>query len=378
MISLVSRGTASSIESTLVGVVRWYSPNKVLGVYDSRERIGDESLLPIAVIHAPLADVPAAWSGQDLPRVSVSQLQPLTSGDIVAVHPSGRIDTLFRGDSAHNSLFVTEQCNSRCLMCSQPPRSVDDIEHFLLLNVRALRLMPRSTEVLGITGGEPTLLGTRLAQLLAICRTQLPGAQIDVLSNGRRLADTELVSRLADVADGQMLFTIPLYADNPLRHDYIVQAHGAFDETVAGFYNLARAGIRSEVRVVLHRESAGRLAEIARFVQKNLPFVDQVAFMGLEMTGLARAHEELLWTEPRDYVPMLQDAVEYLTDFGIASSIYNLPRCLVPRHLWSYLRLSISDWKREYVSACGICAERDACGGVFGTSSRLSAFIQPF
>jgi His-Xaa-Ser system radical SAM maturase HxsC len=378
MIALSSRGTAHGMESTLVGVARWHTPGEVLGVYRSRAELDTSAATPAAVVLSSGTEVPPDWAALRVPQVVLGgAIQPLSTGDVVALQPSGRVDTLFRGGSHHNSLFVTEQCNSYCLMCSQPPRRVEDLEYFLTLNARAVRLMPLDVEILGITGGEPTLLGSRLADLLRLCRSALPTAQIDVLSNGRRLAAWELAAGIGEVSDDRMIFTIPLYADNPLRHDYVVQSPGAFNETIRGFYNLANAGVRSEVRVVLHRESVQRLPQLARFVQKNLPFVEQVAFMGLEMTGLARAHEDLLWIEPPEYMPTLTEAVQYLADLGIPASIYNIPRCLAPAALWPHLRRSISDWKREYLPACDGCQERAACGGLFGTSSRLSAFIRP-
>ena len=80
-----------------------------------------------------------------------------TEGDIVAVHPQGRVETLFRIQSPHNSLFITDRCNSNCLMCSQPPRNIDDLDALYNLNSRLISLIPKDTEELGITGGEPTL-----------------------------------------------------------------------------------------------------------------------------------------------------------------------------------------------------------------------------
>jgi len=35
-----------------------------------------------------------------------------------------------------------------------------------------------------------------------------------------------------------MLIGIPIYSDDPVRHDYVVQAKGAFDETMQGILNL--------------------------------------------------------------------------------------------------------------------------------------------
>src|SRR5262249_4494022 len=48
-------------------------------------------------------------------------------GDIIGFHPqSQRFRTLYRRASGHNSFLVTDRCNHYCLMCSQPPKDVDD------------------------------------------------------------------------------------------------------------------------------------------------------------------------------------------------------------------------------------------------------------
>ncbi len=49
----------------------------------------------------------------------------LEEGDIVRLS-AGAIRVVYRKASPHNVLFVTERCNSRCVMCSQPPREIDD------------------------------------------------------------------------------------------------------------------------------------------------------------------------------------------------------------------------------------------------------------
>ena len=83
---------------------------------------------------------------------------------------------------------------------------------------------------------------------------------------------------------------IPIYGAEPARHDYVVQVKGAFNRPIPGILNLAQLGQRIEVRVVLHKQTAPALPEIAEFIARNLPFVDQVALMGVAMIGLARAN----------------------------------------------------------------------------------------
>jgi hypothetical protein len=48
----------------------------------------------------------------------------------------------------------------------------------------------------------------------------------------------------------------------------------------------------------------------AAFIARNLPFVAQVALMGLEMTGLARPNSPLVWVDPADYQDELAQAVD--------------------------------------------------------------------
>src|SRR4051812_41433492 len=51
----------------------------------------------------------------------------IDEGDVIRLDPPRQhVDVLYRRGSPHNSLLVTERCNSRCLMCSQPPVPHDD------------------------------------------------------------------------------------------------------------------------------------------------------------------------------------------------------------------------------------------------------------
>ncbi|MDP2338821.1 MAG: 4Fe-4S cluster-binding domain-containing protein [Bacteroidota bacterium] len=88
-------------------------------------------------------------------------------------------------DSNDNSLFVTAQCNNRCLMCSQPPLNRNDIDKLFEKNLLILDAAPSGLKDIGITGGEPTLLEEKLFDLLEKINSKLPDTQIHILSNGR-------------------------------------------------------------------------------------------------------------------------------------------------------------------------------------------------
>ena len=91
----------------------------------------------------------------------------------------------------------------------------------------------------------------------------------------------------------------------------MVQAQGAFDQTIRGLYNAAEHGLGIEIRIVLHKQTLPRLPQLAEFIYRNLPFVDHIALMGLENMGYVKANWNLLWIDPVDYVETLEDVVKY-------------------------------------------------------------------
>lgn len=288
-------------------------------------------------------------------------------GDVLKIDARRQqVNILYRRGSNSNSLLVTEHCNSYCIMCSQPPINKDEtgrLEHLKSV----IRLIDRCELHLGITGGEPTLLGKGLVDLLGTCVTQLPHTHLHVLTNGRRFHDSTFVARLSNVSPDHITWGIPVYSDAPEIHDFVVQRPGAFDETLAGLLNLARYSQRVEIRVVLQRHVVSRLRQLAHFIARNLPFVDQVSWMGLEPMGFARPNWSVIWIEPDDYIAELAGAIELLHDHHIATSIFNVPLCVLPRPLWSYAVQSISDWKNCFLEVCDDCDLKKKCCGFFSS-----------
>ena len=302
----------------------------------------------------------------------------LASGDIVRIAPqSGHLNVLYRQNSRHNSLLVTERCNSNCVMCSQPPKDFDD-GHIVRELLEAIPLMSSNTSELGITGGEPTLIGEDLWRLIESIRDHLPDCALHILTNGRAFAYLRHAQRLASIRHADLMLGIPLYSDIPHIHDHVVQAHGAFDETLRGLLNLYRYGVRIELRVVIHRYTYERLPELAHFICRNLPFVDHVALMGLEMMGHVKMNLNALWVDPLDYKNQLLECVNVLDGARVPVSVYNHQLCTLDNRLWEFAVRSISDWKNSYMPECEGCRARDECGGFFTSAVlRYSRGIGP-
>jgi len=303
----------------------------------------------------------------------------LDEGDIVRIDPdTGSMRTLYRHGSAHNTILLTEQCNNYCLMCSQPPKDHDD-SWLLKEAMQLVSLMPSSTERIGFSGGEPTLYGRGLIDLLALTKRNLPRTAVDVLSNGRSFKDFAFAKAYREVGHPNLTIGIPVYSDDAVRHDYVVQAKGAFDETIQGILNLKKVNQRVEIRVVIHKQTIDRLVQTCEFIARNLLFVDHVALMGLEITGFTRANLDSLWIDPFEYKDILSEAVQVLAAYGLNISVYNHQLCVVNADIAPYYRKSISDWKNELVEECSGCLKQGECGGFFSSSKmyRYSDNIKP-
>jgi len=304
----------------------------------------------------------------------------LDEGDILRLDSaSGAMRCLYRRSARSNSILLTEQCNHYCLMCSQPPKTPDDSwllrEAFELITV-----IPTDTNELILTGGEPTLYGLRLVELLNHTKRCLPNTAIHLLSNGRAFKDFTFAKLYAAVEHPDLMIGIPVYADDPATHDYVVQSRGAFDDTIRGILNLKRLHQRVEVRLVIHKQTVSRLRQTCEFLARNLLFVDHVALMGLEITGFTRPNLELLWIDPYEYKDTLSEAVAILNSYGLPASVYNHQLCTVNPDVLPNYRKSISDWKTEYLDECTACTRRDDCGGLFssGKAYRHSDHIKAF
>jgi His-Xaa-Ser system radical SAM maturase HxsC len=234
---------------------------------------------------------------------------------------------------------------------------------------QVIPLVSPETRELGITGGEPGLLRERLIELIALMKSYLPRTAVHVLSNGRQFADADFARSLGELGHPDLMIGIPLYSDLPEEHDFVVQARGAYDETIRGISNLKRAGVRVEIRFVVHEATYRRLPEFAEFVTRNLLFVDHVALMGLEPTGFAKTNIDALWIDPLDYQEHLRKAVLALSRARLNVSIYNHQLCVLDPSLHRFARKSISDWKNRYFDDCEACTRQPSCGGFFASAT---------
>jgi His-Xaa-Ser system radical SAM maturase HxsC len=311
-----------------------------------------------------LTPIEKLFQSSELPKVIYYE-NALEAGDVVAVSDERRyVHVLFRETDIHHTVFLTNRCNSYCLMCSQPPTPQDD--SWLINEAKSIAEHMRiSPALLGFTGGEPLLLGSQLRDVFDCFVNYHPNTEFDLLTNGRFLADEKLAKDLLKGLPNKVTWMVPLYGHTDFLHDFVVQSPGAFEQTLEGMLVLQSYKQSIQLRIVLIEPVLKFFPALCEFVGKNLPFVREVAIMGCEPIGFALANKEQCQVDLNDWFDELVDGVLWLRRYLLTPVIMNTPLCALPRDLWPYAHQSISDWKRVFVDECKTCTVKDSCSGLF-------------
>lgn len=313
--------------------------------------------------------------------VIYDQATPLFDGQIIHVTEEGeRLDdgdiivTLtdavyiaYKQHSDSNSLFLTERCDNFCIMCSQPPKNVDDAWR---VNdaLGIIDLLDDEPRTLGISGGEPTTLETDFLKILTHCHQKLPQTQLHILTNGKNLSNRELIDEIQQIGHERVLWGVPLYGAIAIDHDYHVQSRGAFNQTINGLYHLKTIEQSIELRIVLTKDVLSNIEALCEFIARNLSFVSFVALMGLELTGFAKRNYTTVYSPIAEYLPALSSAMNTLKMNNMQFCLYNIPHCHLPRSLRDFAAQSISDWKNGFPQGCEDCASKAVCCGFFASN----------
>lgn len=342
--------------------------NYIVPVKDENDRAIVRALQRTGVTNL----IPAQLTVNGMLTSAVLAVDPslLNFGDVVALEPRRRYaEVLMRASDQHHTVFLTNVCNSRCLMCSQPPADVDDSWRAREA-IEVIQHMVWSPSVIGFTGGEPLLLGAALRPVLTATADRHFQARIEVLTNGRLASDAAYARDLLVGLPRRFCWMVPLYGHAPFLHDHVVQAQGAFDETLLGLLNFQRHAQPIQLRVVLIRPVLEILPALADFIARNLPFVREVALMGCEPVGFALANRDDCEVNLGEWQKELGAAVRRLQRGAVPVVLMNMPLCGLSPELWPFAHRSISDWKNTYASVCQSCQVKGDCCGLFASHER--------
>lgn len=218
-------------------------------------------------------------------------------------------------------LNLTYKCNNHCIFCSIAGRPIEHAD-FAALCERLDAARQSGLTLLDLDGGEPTLypeLFPLLDRALALGFTP-----ITLTSNGRRLADSAFMERLARYP---LNLLISLHAASAQLHDQLSTQPGSFRQTVKGLMNalphFAELGVNTTL--VRANTNAETLHALARLLQKL-----GVKRWNLQLYTPFGQVDGALAPDPYLVGPLWQ---ELHARYGATMEIrgVNLPFCLLPK-----------------------------------------------
>jgi radical SAM protein with 4Fe4S-binding SPASM domain len=265
---------------------------------------------------------------------------PIHELDIETVLPfSARPSAPYRMD-----LALTYRCNNDCAHCynarerSFPEMTTDQWKHVLD------RLWELAIPHVVFTGGEPTLRDD-LPELIA--HAEKNGQITGLNTNGRRLRDAGYLQRLVDAGLDHVQITLESH-DTEI-HDFMVQAKGAWRQTITGLRNALDSPLFVMTNTTMLRENSAYLADTLDFLGGlGVPTIGLNALIysghGLTVgTGLneneltplleiarertARYDQRLIWYTPTQYCHFDPMQLE-LGVKGCTAALYNM--CVEP------------------------------------------------
>ena len=165
--------------------------------------------------------------------------------DIITISENGMIIRTHYSYGSEVDIFVTNHCNSNCIMCplSEYSRKKKSPQYNQWL-MKYIQALPREVGFINVTGGEPTLAGEYFIDVMDTLREKFQKSGFQLLTNGRSAADFRFLKNVLHHCPSGMLFAIPLHSCIPEIHDEITQSKGSFVQTDQGIKNLLKLNQR--------------------------------------------------------------------------------------------------------------------------------------
>ncbi|MCX5785638.1 MAG: radical SAM protein [Elusimicrobia bacterium] len=271
------------------------------------------------------------------------------------------------------------KCNNKCVMCTNMPyfaRSSID-KYSLKLQIEKLERYlggkrniywknSDKADYVNLTGGEPTI-HPEFFKLLAYFRRRMPKTPINLLTNGRRLADRRFLASLLKIARPPFGFIVPVHGPGPALHDGITGVTGSFIETMTGLENLfsMAPGRDIEIRLVLHRLTVRTFQGILRLLLKKFPDTARYTVVAIhyEIEGVSEKNHGLVALKLKDSAKAVAGAKGLIARFA-NFKLYHFPLCVLSPSLRKLARVTLPEEDRLYPAVCGSCSARSRCLGL--------------
>ncbi len=232
----------------------------------------------------------------------------------------------------------TYACDEDCLMCGVPRATRLEAEKMSSTQWMAEidRMSLRPSDILTLSGGEPTR-SRDFGAIIRYARSRFD-CKVWVLSNGRRLRDEQFVSTLEDA--GITKFVIPIFSHQAEVHDRITQRAHSFRDTWQGLHNLARHGIRFQIKFIATRLNHADALATYRMCKHEFPEA-RFIFSGLTMFGEAVTNAGQVSARYSDVAESLDMLLAEADARDDLVPVFIYPLCLIDPLFWRHYNVAL-------------------------------------
>ncbi len=273
------------------------------------------------------------------------------------------------------------QCNNDCIICAVSARkrfmkegemSTDELKDFF-------SKLPEDTNVLELSGGEPTLRSD-FFELLDFIKKRNPDLKLILLTNGRKLANTSFTEKLLDYNIREVI--IAIHGNNKKIHERITRAAGSFNESILGIENGMNCGLPLTLKTIVTKLNYKSLPNIAEFLITRFENLERYTINGLDISGNALENFENVAVRYSQAKTFIQQAIDTCASYGVRVMLYGIPFCVLdeeyhkypapqPKTVFSYKSKStevineLFDDPYGTTKKCNGCKYKDSCFGVW-------------
>lgn len=303
---------------------------------------------------------------------AVDALVGSSDGDGVAVPP---------GEASHRTkglLRLTMACNERCPFCNVPMEDYARPTPSAAETRDALQsFLDAGAETLTISGGEPTLLRSRLLETVRAARDG--GIRFVELQTNAVLIDDAYAAALAQA--GLTSAFVSLLSHVAAHHDTLAGLDGAFDRCLRGIDALLDHGVRVTLNPVTARLTQALVPDYVDFVAARLPRVRFLSLSAVQPHGRGRDQADALLPDYDVLARAIQAARARAAVHGIdlVNPYCGLPLCVgwsddqdrcveafeAVRGGWRDTPGIENEGDKSHGAPCRSCALRTRCGGAW-------------
>lgn len=243
-----------------------------------------------------------------------------------------------------NTLFVSPsyRCNESCVFCPchKIAKRYQSIPSDVIINSMTDAVQRKGTEMILISGGEPTLYNDLVPVIISARKLKL---KIGILSNSLKFADKDFCKSFIDIVGNDFELTTAFHSHIAKEHDKITGIKGSFDKSLKGVKNLINAEVCVTIKYVINGLSYDKMPEFANWIYKTFPNSVSWVICNMDLCGEALMNSDLTAVSFQESRKYLESALDIIIEQSAKGnhrnvSVFNTPLCCIDPYYWHFLR----------------------------------------